>query len=796
MKRVNTLKYFVITLIILMLVNTLSITTSAIKTGTTSDGIIYEVYNDSVFVIGYSGSETDLIIPDFIRGYPVEYICRNAFSSCTNLESVIIPESVISIGYRAFFGCRSLSSVTLSKGLEEVCEEAFFGTAIYNDSCNWFDNVLYIGDYLIKAKETITECTIKEGTKLIAEYAFAECEALRSVMIPEGVTIIDDYAFAQCSSLESVKIPDSISSIGEYVFDETALYRDEYNWDGGLLYVDSCIVSAKGLLSNYYVNNKTRLIADGVLWGLERVIDVYVCGDEEFWNSITIGRDNTELERANMHYLGSDFIPGLEYSVENEEVTITHYKGMLSEMVIPKVLDGCPVTQIGENAFSGNIKLRNVIVSEGIKTINSNAFSDCISLESVSILGSRTNIGREAFYGCKSLQNIIMPYDVSSIGLRAFYDTAYYNNPENWEDGVLYIGNSLIEVKEGVSVCRIKDGTTYIAQKAFSSIPEYGVFGAGISYMGLKSIRSIYIPESLKKIGGSSFFYCDYLCDVYIESLNAWCDIEFEDAFANPLFFGLGNLYLNGELLTNIEIPQNSDKINPYAFAGAKAIESVTIPDGVTTIGTQAFWRCYSLEELVVPASVQRVEDGVFWDCGSLRNVYISDMVAWNNIVFEDETEGFEFTEKNLYLNGVLIEDSESTVPTEPSVPGDDEPEVPSDPGNTSTTAPIEPSTGGEDKPTDPTEPSTGGQDNPIDSTEPVVTGLLGDANDDGKVNVKDATEIQKAVAGLLTLDEAGESAADADGSGKVNVKDATAIQKWVAGIETGFLIGEPVKKQ
>ena len=71
---------------------------------------------------------------------------------------------------------------------------------------------------------------------------------------------------------------------------------------------------------------------------------------------------------------------------------------------------------------------------------------------------------------------------------------------------------------------------------------------------------------------------------------------------------------------------------------------------------------------------------------------------------------------------------------------------------------------------------------------------LIGDANGDGKVNVKDATEIQKAVAGLLMLDETEDLAADVDESGKVNVKDATAIQKWVAGIETGFLIGEPVK--
>ncbi|MBQ1977795.1 MAG: dockerin type I repeat-containing protein, partial [Ruminococcus sp.] len=67
----------------------------------------------------------------------------------------------------------------------------------------------------------------------------------------------------------------------------------------------------------------------------------------------------------------------------------------------------------------------------------------------------------------------------------------------------------------------------------------------------------------------------------------------------------------------------------------------------------------------------------------------------------------------------------------------------------------------------------------------------LGDANLDGKVNVKDATHIQKAVADLLVLDEIGALAADVDGNGKVNVKDATAIQKWVADIETGLPIGK-----
>ncbi|MBQ9742111.1 MAG: dockerin type I repeat-containing protein [Ruminococcus sp.] len=95
--------------------------------------------------------------------------------------------------------------------------------------------------------------------------------------------------------------------------------------------------------------------------------------------------------------------------------------------------------------------------------------------------------------------------------------------------------------------------------------------------------------------------------------------------------------------------------------------------------------------------------------------------------------------------------------------------------------------------PIDPTEPSTGGQDIPTAPTIPVVLGLLGDANEDGKVNVKDATVIQKDIAYLASLSDTGRILADVDGNGSVNIKDATAIQKHVAGMDTGFDIGEIV---
>ena len=74
------------------------------------------------------------------------------------------------------------------------------------------------------------------------------------------------------------------------------------------------------------------------------------------------------------------------------------------------------------------------------------------------------------------------------------------------------------------------------------------------------------------------------------------------------------------------------------------------------------------------------------------------------------------------------------------------------------------------------------------------VTRLLGDADLNDVVNVKDATIIQKHVASMLTLSAEALKTADTDGNANVNVKDATAIQKWLVGINTGFDINKPIK--
>ncbi len=73
------------------------------------------------------------------------------------------------------------------------------------------------------------------------------------------------------------------------------------------------------------------------------------------------------------------------------------------------------------------------------------------------------------------------------------------------------------------------------------------------------------------------------------------------------------------------------------------------------------------------------------------------------------------------------------------------------------------------------------------------VTGIIGDADGNGKINILDATAIQKLLVGLGTLTSAGVTLADVDQNGKVNILDATAIQKYLVGLNRESLIGQPV---
>lgn len=190
------------------------------------DGVTYTVRD--IYFEAFSGCTklTSVIIPNSI-----ESISHYAFSGCTNLTSVTIPNSVERIYDNAFSDCSSLTSVTIGKSVQYIGHQAFYNCTNLKEIhiskiATWCEihfircddcitsNPLYYAHNLYLNGELITDLVIPEGVDYIKAYAFNGCSCLKSVIILSSVKIIEEHAFDDCSDLRSVTIPGNITDIG------------------------------------------------------------------------------------------------------------------------------------------------------------------------------------------------------------------------------------------------------------------------------------------------------------------------------------------------------------------------------------------------------------------------------------------------------------------------------------------------------------------------------------------------------------------------------------------------------
>ena len=184
------------------------------------------------------------------------------------------------------------------------------------------------------------------------------------------------------------------------------------------------------------------------------------------------------------------------------------------------------------------------------------------NLSSVVIPDSVTSISDYAFYGCTGLTSIVIGDSVTSIGMHAFWDCT--------------------------------------------------------------RLTSIVIPDSVTSIGRFAFSGCTGLTDVYIPDIDAWCNISFSSSDSNPMYYG-DNLYLDGNLVTELIIPDGVTSIGDYAFEGCTSLTSIMIPDSVTSIGDYAFEGCTSLTSIMIPDSVTSIGYVAFFDCTGLTSITVDE---------------------------------------------------------------------------------------------------------------------------------------------------------------------------
>ena len=211
-----------------------------------SDGLVFEEVDGGYSVKSYSGSATEVVIPQIYNGKSVIAIGARAFNlkvlitsvklpdgllsigydgfyKCSNLTNIILPDSVTSIGNSAFGCCSDLISINIPNGIVSMGSNVFYGCdkLKYNE----YDNAYYLGNssnsyvVLMKPKNrSITDCNINSRAKLICYGSFQNCSKLTNIIVPNNVIDIGKNAFNGCSSLASASIGNNVANIGESAF--------------------------------------------------------------------------------------------------------------------------------------------------------------------------------------------------------------------------------------------------------------------------------------------------------------------------------------------------------------------------------------------------------------------------------------------------------------------------------------------------------------------------------------------------------------------------------------------------
>ena len=575
----------------------------------------------------------NLIIPATAKDGDMEYSVTSigmfAFSECSGLTTVTIPESVTSIGDYAFYWCSDLTSVEISNSVSSIGNNAFYQCSNLT-SVSIGNSVSSIGVAAFYQCSNLTSVTIPGSVSSIANTAFENCSGLTSFKVEEGesvisfgdnalascpvedlylgrnwtysgsgaistgiktltlgekVTALPDNAFADCTSLTSVVIPYSVKSIGSGAFAGCSGLTSFKVEDGesSISFGENALASCP--VENLYLGRNWTYSGSGAI---STGIKTLTLGEKVTALPDNAFADCTSLTSVVIPYsvksIGSGAFAGCSgltsFKVEDGESSISFGENALASCPVENLYLGRNWTYSGSGAISTGIK--TLTLGEKVTALPDNAFADCTSLTSVVIPYSVKSIGNWAFFSCSGLTSVVIPNSVTIIGNSAFY-SCYRLTSLVIPNSVRSIGTYAFFYCYGLTSVEIPNSVTSIGSSAFSYC---------------YNLTSVEIPNSMTSIGDSVFRYCTRL--------------------------------------TSVIIPNSVTNIDIYAFADCNALTSVEIPGSVTSIGNQAFGGSTNVSTVHFQYSSNpiKINKGAF--------------KALKNIVWERDMEGFNLNVSNL----------------------------------------------------------------------------------------------------------------------------------------------------
>lgn len=328
----------------------------------------------------------------------VRIICADAFKDRKALHTIILPQTLETIGEESFRGCSNLEAMDVPEKTSRICSSAF-RDCISMKSLKVRNGCIKIGERAFENCASLENISLPDGLTEIYGGVFNSCKSLVHIDLPKNLTILGESAFSDCVCLEKIEVPEAVVKIDDLAFNGcTNLTK--------IVLHEGLRKIGKGAFKNCRNLKQIELpislssIGDAPFRGCESIKSIHVDPKNRYYKSEPNKREGSD------HVLFN----------KNKSVIVAYPAS--SREVQYDIPDS--VTVISDWAFSECKKLNRITIPDSVSEIGEGAFCNCVLLDEVEIPDSVEKIDDCAFRGCASLEKVIIPSSVKDLGWGLF----------------------------------------------------------------------------------------------------------------------------------------------------------------------------------------------------------------------------------------------------------------------------------------------------------------------------------------------------------------------------------------